>query len=599
MVYLPELMSMSSPAQSQIINFEGYSVAAFTDDGEMRDMLNLSSDKYPNLYQRPSRGFYRHAGMYVPRYPVPECMLVKNGKLAVITRERSASGAAFFYGYEVEEDGRYVPKGFPDVAIDVTKDHKMVAINTRICIWPEKIWFNVATGETGKLGQKFNRSATTAARTVVINNDTTTNCTVTLAGIADDGSNPYGRFVAGDAVDITMEMGGTGTDGQVYTFSTVIQAIESSAAANCVITFPADTFLTLLNGDTTRTYNGTTKTSFVMERYVPDLDYVMESGNRLWGCHDNAICCSKLGDPTNWHYYQGLSVDSYEVEVGTDGKWTGCCPYSSHLLFFKENYIHKVYGATPSSYQVLQAECYGLEAGSEKSIAIVNETVFYKGKIGIMAYSGTLPEHITSNFGNRQYSNAIGGTDGAKYYVSMEEDARIEEGSSTRSLFVFDLDKKLWHKEDDLHPVQFAYLTNDETNPDGGNKNQLLYLKADDEGNAQDFIYSVNPYIPLEEEDKLPWMAELGPFDEILENKKIYSKIKMRLKLEDKSEVTISIKFNDGEWQDIRHIYELDERSLFVPIAPVRCDKFYLRLKGTGRCTVESLVREFRERSDR
>jgi len=577
MTFLPELQSAGTPMQKQIINFEGYSIAPFIEDGEMRDMLNLSSDQYPNLSQRHPRGCYMHNGSDIPYYLEPECMLVRNGKLAVITAVPLAPN--FYYGYEVNESGKYVPKLYPDVEINVQYNyrpkHKMVAINKKICIWPEKIWFDTETGETGYLGYNYT-SSTTATTTFV--NDTTSVCTMTLPSDAD-----LSGFTTQDVVDITFT-----SPPNVYTASSPIKEINGN-----VITFPADAFLSILPrfpSSGSYTFNGKVE----IDRFVPDLDFVMESNNRLWGCHDNAICCCKLGDPTNWHYYQGLSVDSFEVEVGTDGKWTGCCSYSSHLLFFKENYIHKVYGNTPATYQTQQAECYGLEAGSEKSIAVINETVFYKSKIGIMAYSGALPEHITSNFGSKVYTNAVAGTDGAKYYVSMEEDANVSNGTAKSSLFVFDLDKKLWHKEDDLRPLQFAYLTNDQSNPDGGNRNQLLYIAKD-----RDCIYSINPYVPLRDEKYLPWMAELGPFDEIMENKKIYSKIKMRLKLEEKAEVTISIKYNDGEWQSIRHIYALDDRSIFVPIAPVRCDKFSLRLEGTGRCTVESIAREFRERSDR
>ena len=46
MTYLPELKAVNSPLQKQIIDFKGYSVAPIIEDGEMRDMLNLSSDQY-------------------------------------------------------------------------------------------------------------------------------------------------------------------------------------------------------------------------------------------------------------------------------------------------------------------------------------------------------------------------------------------------------------------------------------------------------------------------------------------------------------------------------------------------------------------------
>lgn len=589
MVFLPELMTVNTPLQKQIIDFRGYNVSPVIEDGEMRDMMNLSSSMYPNLSQRGPRGPYTTnaatgdgEGADIEMvYPDPEVMLVKNGALAVICKD-NGDNPRFFYGY-TKENGIYSPTPYPNVAITSNQEHKMVAINTRICIWPEKIFFNVKTGETGPLGVSFTHQAS-ATGTIVFNNDTTSVCTVTVNQCTSSGAEAAAILKAGDAVDMRIY------SYKEYLVSAILQDVSYDSSNNqAVFTFAGDTFLDLMGTNTTyvMNINGTLR----ITRYVPDLDFVMESNNRLWGCHDNAICCCKLGDPTNWHYYQGVSLDSYEVEVGTDGPWTGCVPYSSHLIFFKENYIHRVYGNTPNTYQTQQSECYGLEKGSEKSVCVINGTVFYKSKIGIMAYGGTLPEHISAHLGSKKYTNAIAGSDGAKYYVSMKT------ASGEREQLVFDLDRVLWHKEDDMRPLQYVYLTNDTYNPEG--KNQLLYIKQADDGDMNR-ICSVTPYIPFEEEaDGVDWMAELGPFDEYLENKKIYSKIRMRLKLDEGSEITVSVRFDNGEWQAIRHIYQSDERAAYIPIAPRRCDKFFIKLEGKGGCVVESLLREYRERSGR
>lgn len=571
-MYLPELKAVNAPLQKQIIDFSGYSVAPVIQDGEMRDMLNLSSDKYPNMSQRGPRGYFTVGGYRIFDERPVECAIVKNGMLAVITQD-----GRFFYGYENSDSG-WTPVEYPGVVLNPDNEHKMVAINKRVCIWPEKVWFDVGGKESGSLGELFVLGSDDDARTITFENDTTTECKMYL-----DGTYDLSGFTTQDAIDMVFK----DASGE-YTASSTIKDIYTATYSGqtvSVVVFPADAFLSILPGfpqSGTSTFTGSLK----MERFVPDLDFVMESNNRLWGCHDNAICCCKLGDPTNWHYYQGLSVDAFEVEVGTDGPWTGCVAYPTHLLFFKENYIHKVYGNTPTTYQTQQSECYGLEKGSEKSVCVINGTVFYKSKIGIMAYGGTLPEHISTNFGSKQYTNAIAGTDGAKYYVNMQT-------TKGREQLVFDLNKTIWHKESDMDPAQYIYLTNDTANEEG--KNQLLYIRKSDGA-----ICSVTPYVPFEEEETgVPWMAELGSFDEYLENKKIYSKVKMRLKLDEGAELTVKIKFDSGEWKAIRHIYKSDDRAVYVPITPARCDKFFIRLEGKGGCVVESLIREYRERSDR
>ena len=51
-----------------------------------------------------------------------------------------------------------------------------------------------------------------------------------------------------------------------------------------------------------------------MERRVPELDFVTECDNRVWGCNsrENVIYGCKLGDPTNWFSYRGIAADSYD-----------------------------------------------------------------------------------------------------------------------------------------------------------------------------------------------------------------------------------------------------------------------------------------------
>lgn len=80
-----------------------------------------------------------------------------------------------------------------------------------------------------------------------------------------------------------------------------------------------------------------------VERSVPDMDYVVESGNRLWGCKYgivngqavNAIYASKLGDFKNWNCYAGLSTDSYAASRGSDGAFTGAGGLSGESVVFQ------------------------------------------------------------------------------------------------------------------------------------------------------------------------------------------------------------------------------------------------------------------------
>ena len=103
-----------------------------------------------------------------------------------------------------------------------------------------------------------------------------------------------------------------------------------------------------------------------LERRVPDMDYLTECDNRVWGCSnkENVIYACKLGDPTNWFSYRGIATDSYAVTVGSDGAFTGAATCMGYALFFKENTLHKLYGLpSPSGFPAQQPALPGRGKG--------------------------------------------------------------------------------------------------------------------------------------------------------------------------------------------------------------------------------------------
>src|SRR5699024_8801601 len=91
-----------------------------------------------------------------------------------------------------------------------------------------------------------------------------------------------------------------------------------------------------------------------VSREIPDMDFLTESENRIWGCSskNHEIYACKLGDPTNWNCFEGISTDSYSATIGSDGDFTGACTHLGNVLFFKEDSIHKVWGSRPADFQI-------------------------------------------------------------------------------------------------------------------------------------------------------------------------------------------------------------------------------------------------------
>ena len=81
-----------------------------------------------------------------------------------------------------------------------------------------------------------------------------------------------------------------------------------------------------------------------IERKVPDMEYITECNNRLWGCSKDGheIYASKLGDVKNWNCFRGNSMDSWAATIGSDGKFTGAITFLGYPMFFKEDSLIKI-----------------------------------------------------------------------------------------------------------------------------------------------------------------------------------------------------------------------------------------------------------------
>ena len=302
-----------------------------------------------------------------------------------------------------------------------------------------------------------------------------------------------------------------------------------------------------------------------IERLVPDMDFICESENRLWGCGGKTIYASALGDPTNFNDFSGVSTDSYSVAVGTDGDFTGCVAYSGGVLFFKENVLHKVIGSYPAEYAIYTYAIPGIQAGCEKSAVVINEVLYYKGRNGVYAYTGGTPVNIGRYFGSRRFEQAVGGTDGAKYYLAMKE-----EGGGW-GLWVYDPATGLWMREDGTQVVDFIEF------PDG-----LEFLS----GNK---IYAVSG----SGEGNFPWSARFAPFYDGTQNRKRHNKLLVRLDLSAGAWAQIEVRRDNGLWTKVWKQTGRRRNSYLVPVLPLRSDSFEVRLSGEGPCIIRGLTWEY------
>lgn len=312
--------------------------------------------------------------------------------------------------------------------------------------------------------------------------------------------------------------------------------------------------------------------SITVERSVPDMDYMCSNENRLWGCRADSIYASKPGDPFNWNVFDGLASDSWAVDAGSPGDFTACVSYLGYPVFFKEHRIYKVYGTAPGNFELISSATSGVDGGSGNSLAIAGETLFYMAPSGVTAYSGAVPAQINEAFGAERYNDAVGGTDGLKYYVSML-------GADGWRLFVYDTQRGMWHREDDIEAVGFARTT------------EGTYMLC---GTGE--LYELES----ESEEVVQWWAEFGDFTEGDPNRKGVSRMQIRLQLDKGAKFRAEINFDSQKrWDTVMNITGTREKQSFViPIIPRRADHWRLRLSGSGQCVVYSIAREFYRGSD-
>lgn len=332
--------------------------------------------------------------------------------------------------------------------------------------------------------------------------------------------------------------------------------------------------------------------AITFSRRVPKMDFVIESQNRLWGCmygenNDNEfvneIYCSKMGDPTNWYFFDANNAaSSYAASCGTEGAWTGAVNYRGYPVFFKEHYIHTVYGSNPP-YQITDTEARGIQKGSSKSLAMVNEILYYKGINGICAYNGGLPTEISYALGNEAYHDAVACAHKGKYYISMKDAAE------NPVFFVYDINNNLWHKEDDLEVMQFASGDED-----------VYYISPVRAGGAIT-SYKTGALFGSggKDTDPLKWYAITGIYGLSNIDKQYIKRLNLRLMIPIGSVVVISIQYDSSkEWEQVGNIVGYSTIPFTLPIRPRRCDHFRLKLEGRGDVKLYSISKTVTQGSD-
>lgn len=307
-----------------------------------------------------------------------------------------------------------------------------------------------------------------------------------------------------------------------------------------------------------------------VERRIPDLDVVCQSDNRLFGANSaqGLIYASALGDPRNFYVHDGQSTDSWRQSVGTAGDFTGCVACGGSVLFWKEDYLHKIVYSRSGGYQLYTQRLDGVQKGSGASMAVINDTLYYKGRDGVYAYAGSKSRLVSAALGAVRYDSACATGCGELYRLCMRR-----QDTGAWEMLSYHTGKGAWLKEgEEFQAVGFARL-------DG-----VPYLLT------RDALYAMDQ---AGEDQKVTWEATFNPFTEETLAHKYPSRLLLRLELEPGAWVEAELARDGGVFQSVWSGHDPGAATAVIPVRPDGCHSYQLRLKGQGRCVVQSMARDF------
>lgn len=568
--------------------FGGYSHKLSCVEGQFYDMKNMTSKYFPMLSPRKSRDITAVLSKPQGIIDKEDLWWIDDGKLY--------------------RNGTEIPLS-EGLLVDSPKT--MVKMGAYIVIFPDKVWVKIdndGVAEHGKLenfyklfvGEKVTFSIADQSGNVITwhdaeyykNNDpkegdyqlnvsesgkaslkvfsATTgiwmSVTSTFMQISADG---IGKgFEADDGVKVTCDSN-KGSFGNIF----VNDEGDGKYSVNTYIVSRTDDSITIpgiyYDAETKRT-----DINLEVKRAVPSMSYVTECFNRLWGCSEDGheIYCSKLGDVRNWNSFRGNSTDSWAATIGSDGVFTGAITYGGYPMFFKEDSFIKIAVSSMGAHQTKETACRGVQKGSGNSLSILNEVLYYKSASCICAYNGGLPYSISDDLGDERYYDAVAGSVGDSYYISMRGD------DGKYGLFVFDVKNGIWCKEDDTQAIRFCR-----------HSDKLYFIDSKGKLTSVDGT----------NEGAFDWFVESGVIGYSSPDNKYVAKINVRLTLELCTNVDFYLQYDSsGEWVHLFNMSGKGTRSFAVPIIPRRCDHFKYRIVGKGDCKIHSVTKTIEEGSE-
>ena len=460
-------------------------------------------------------------------------------------------------------------------------EKQMAVLESNLYIFPDKIVYNTDTKQVTRYDTKVSNVGEMSTKVAYLDYYKTTepngdfiNVTYHADGIVLETNSFPTSFREGEYLTIKItkirEKGGYNTKNVNFELTMIPEAVNYQGSnetygASYALRYPLDTFKDIAID------RKVCEIEVEISYAIPDMDHVFASDNRLWGAKGRNIYASALGQGMVWMDYDTLSISSWAAMTKTGDEITAGVDFGGMPVFFCENAAYKIYGENPKEFQYARQDMIGVTKGDHKSVAVGAGYIFYATRRGIYAWTGGVPQIISSPLGDGRIKEAVGGSDGTSYYLSCVQDGR-------QNLYVYDPQAFVWVREDSTKALDIRQRGRDLCMVTEGGEVWLIGDVYGTEGTA---------------EDGIRYSLETADYNDGAVTVKAAKHILLQHELTD-GVADVCVSYDGEPYEHVYTLYDTDGKKItsVIPLREKRYRTMRIRIDGDGEIVIYYMVRE-------
>ena len=512
--------------------------------GEFSDLENIGHGEYPCLSSTKNHKEVYSPGGEIIKYMTP------------VYLNKDVTG---FSGIVKKNDGKYsiLIDGSAKLS-DITSFDDAVDYNGSIITFPEFKGYNYIREGFGANDLHLKEFRNFDTFTITTSGDDAESFTATIKYNTRSGNKPSDFYKVGQMLEF-YGFSGEYEQNNTYFPETNQDYSNTTQPVSITVKDVNDYTITVIarnakgNRIRLKAGNALTSSDGGIRQYIPRFNCQCIHNNRLWtgSVSGEMVYASALGDPFEFYELGTLSTDSWYVEVGTPGKFTGIISWHSRVLAFKEECIHVIYGTEPANYSLEKSYANGCI--SKESLASVGSHIIWLSHDGFYEYAGGEPRRISEKL-NTKYVSCVAFGDNRRYY------ARCEKESGEFETVIFDTETRLWSKMTDFG------------------------MRGGDFARGTTYIYNGEKVFLLNQGEHGEFFAESVEMDFGSFKDKSVIYLQIRCKMGEGAFLNVYTAVDGGEWIPHKGIDKSGKHKM--PIRFNSGDTFRMRLEGKGEVHV-------------